>query len=71
MDGTFKSVLEDVMLKAMGGNRSRTTQTVEAWGENTYEENFDIIKTEYEKHWIARYAHTMKMRQARKIHASV
>lgn len=69
MDSTFKNVLEDTILKATGGNRSRTTQTVEAWREN-YEGNFNI-ETEYERQQFSRHIYTVKIRQVRKIHASV
>lgn len=71
MDSTFKSVLENAILKATGGNRSRATQTVETWRENAYEENFNTIETEYERQQLSRHIYTVKMRQARKIHASV
>lgn len=77
MGTTFKSVLEDTLMRATGGNRGQTTQAIEAWTQNTYEvndeENFDTtaIKTAYERQQFTRHVYTIKMRQARKIHASV
>lgn len=70
MDSTFKNVLDDAILKVTGGNRSRTTQIVEAWGENIYEDNFNM-ETEYERQYLARHVYTVKMRQLRKNHAGV
>ena len=70
MNSTFKTVLEDIILKATGGNRGRTTQTIESWREGTYEDNFNI-ETEYERQQLIRQVYTIKMRQARKIHTSM
>lgn len=77
MGTTFKSVLEDTILKATGGNRGQTMSTVEAWTQNAYEDNYEenfdtaVIKTEYERQQLTRHVYTIKMRTARKIHASV
>jgi len=66
MNSTFKAVLEDTILKATGGNRGKTTQAIESWSQNVYDENTDITD-EYEKQ-LARSFYTAKMQEIRHLH---
>lgn len=66
MNSTFKAVLEDTILKATGGNRGKTTQAIESWSQNVYDENTDIID-EYEKQ-LARNSYIAKMQEIRHLH---
>lgn len=66
MNSTFKAVLEDTILKATGGNRGKTTQTIESWSQNICDENTDITD-EYEKQ-LARNSYIAKMQEIRRLH---
>ena len=66
MNSTFKAVIEDTILKATGGNRGKTTQTIESWSQNICDENTDITD-EYEKQ-LARNSYIAKMQEIRRLH---
>lgn len=67
MAAEFKDILEDLMLKANGGNRGQSSQTVEQWSENMSDGNYNLL-TEYEKQQLIRSIYYDKLNRSRFMH---
>lgn len=66
----IKSDFAEILTSLFGGNAGEAERTAELWRENDRDDNFNTIETEYDKQQLARQVYTLKMRQARKIHAN-
>lgn len=67
MAAEFKDILEDLMLKANGGNRGQSSQTVEQWSENMSDGNYNLL-TEYERQQLVRSIYYDKLNRSRFMH---
>lgn len=65
-----KSDFAEILTSLFGGNAGEAERTAELWRENECGDSLGTIETEYDKQQLARQVYTVKMRQARKIHAN-